>query len=402
MNYVGVDVGKGRHAAAAVDGTGKSVMPPRFFTQDAGGFASLSGALAKLGGAAAVVVGMEATGHYWKALRHALVERGYRVDVINPLVTAREASSDVRGRKTDKLDALAIANVTRKGGYSPAPAEETGAEALKALARQRRHLVARRSAAKCRLTSALDVIFPEVAKRLGDLYTPSSLAVVGAFPSARLAADAHIRTLSTLFAKASRGQLGREAAEAFRAAARQSVSLTLRNEGEEFVAVQTVEEIRALDAQIDEVERRILAESPPPVARILASIKGAGKIQPMIAAAELGDLSRFTGARMAKMAKKVLAYAGCEPRVRESGAWKGRARMSKRGSPSLRHALYLMAHTARLHTPWLNEIYKRHIAKGKHHSVALSHVVRKIVEVTCGMYKTNTLFIPPRAQATPC
>lgn len=399
MNYVGVDVGKGRHAAAAVDETGKGVMPPRFFTQDAGGFASFCGALAELGGSAAVVVGMEATGHYWKALRHALAERGYRVDVINPLVTAKEASSDVRGRKTDKLDALAIANVTHKGGYSPAPAEERGAEVLKALARQRRHLVRRRSAAKCRLRCILDVIFPEVAKRLRDLCAPSSLAIVGAFPSARLAADAHLRTLSALFAKASRGQLGREAAEAFRTAARQSVSLTLRNEGEEFVAVQTVEEIRALDVQIDEVERRMLAESPPPAARFLASIKGTGKIQPMAAAAELGDLSRFAGA---DMAKKVLAYAGSEPRVRESGAWKGRAKMSKRGSPSLRHAFYLMAHTARLHTPWLNEIYKRHIAKGKHHSVALSHVVRKIVDVMCGMYRTNTLFIPPQTQATPC
>lgn len=393
MNYVGVDVGKGRHAAAAVDETGGGVLPPRFFTQDAGGFASLCGALADLGGATAVVVGMEATGHYWKALRHALVERGYRVDVINPLVTAREASADVRGRKTDKLDALAIANVTRKGGYSPAPAEETAAESLKALTRQRRHLVGRRSAAKCRLTSTLDVIFPEAAKRLGNLYAPSSLAVLGAFPSARLAAAAHIRTLTALFAKASKGQLGREAAEAFRVAARQSISLTLRNQGEEFAALQTVEEIRALDAQIDEVERRILAESPPTVARILGSIKGTGKIQPMAAAAELGDLSRFSGA---DMAKKVLAYAGCEPRVRESGAWKGRAKMSKRGSPSLRHAFYLMAHTARLHTPWLNKIYKRHIAKGKHHNVALSHVVRKIVEVMCGMYKTNRPFSPPQ------
>lgn len=399
MIYVGVDVGKGKHAAAAVNETGQSVMPPRFFTQDAGGFASLCGALAELGGATALIVGMEATGHYWKALRHALAERRYRVDVINPLITAREASCDVRGRKTDKLDALAIANVTRKGGYSPAPAEQAGEEALKALTRQRRYLVARRSAAKCRLTSTLDVIFPEAVKTLGDLYAASSLAVVGASPSARLVAAAHIRTLSTLFAKASGGQRGREAAEAFRTAARHSVSLTLCNEGEEFVAAQTVEEIRTLDAQIGEVERRIMAEPPPPVARILASIKGAGKIQPMAAAAELGDLSRFAGA---DMAKKVLAYAGSEPRVRESGTWKGRAKMSKRGSPSLRYALYLMAHTVRLHSPCFNEIYKRHIAMGKHHNVALSHVVRKIVEVMCGMYKTNTLFVPPHAEATPC
>jgi transposase len=399
MIHVGVDIGKSKHAAAAVNDAGACGMPPRFFTQDAGGFASLFGALEDLGGAASVVVGMEATGHYWKALRHNLATRGYRVDVFNPLITAREASTDVRGRKSDKLDALAIANVTRKGGYSPAPAEHAQTETLKALTRHRNALVARRSDAKRRLIAALDVVFPEAAKTLGDLFGAASLAAVGAFPSARLAAAANIRTLTSRFAKASAGQLGREAAEAYRAAAQHSVSLTLHNEGEEFVITQIVDEIRAVSVQIDELERRILVEPQPIIASILGSIKGAGKIQPMAVAAEIGDLSRFAGT---DMAKKVLAYAGCEPRVRESGMWKGRAKMSKRGSPSLRNALYLMAGTVRLHSPCFNAIYKRHIAKGKHHSVALSHVVRKIVEVMCGMYKTKTLFVPPQAEATPC
>lgn len=399
MIHVGVDIGKSKHAAAAVNDAGACVMPPRFFTQDAGGFASLFGALEEHGGAASVVVGMEATGHYWKVLRHALVARQYRVDVINPLITSREASADVRGRKSDKLDALAIANVMRKGGYSPAPAELAATDTLKALARHRKALVARSSDAKRRLISALDVAFPEAAKTLGDLFGAASLAVVRTFPSARLGAAADIRTLASLFAKASAGQLGREAAEAYRAAARHSLSLTMSTEGEEFVIAQIVDEIRAAADQIDEVERRILAEPQPAIAGMLGSIKGAGKIQPMAVAAELGDPSRFAGP---DMAKKVLAYAGCDPRVRESGKWKGRTKMSKRGSPALRNALYLMAGTIRLHTPFFNAVYKRQVAMGKHHNVALSHVVRKIVEVMCGMYKSNSLFVPPQAEATPC
>ena len=399
MIHVGVDIGKSKHAAAAVNDAGACVMRPRFFTQDAGGFASLFGALEGQGGAASVVVGMEATGHYWKVLRHALVARQYRVDVINPLITSREASADVRGRKSDKLDALAIANVLRKGGYSPAPGELAATDTLKVLARHRKALVARGSDAKRRLISALDVAFPEAAKTLGDLFGAASLAVVRAFPSARLGAAADIRTLTSLFAKASGGQLGREAAEAYREAARHSLSLAMDTKGEEFVITQIVDEIRAAAGQIDEVERRILAEPQPIIARLLGSIKGAGKIQPMAVAAELGDPSRFAGP---DMAKKVLAYAGCDPRVRESGKWKGRAKMSKRGSPTLRNALYLLAGTIRLHTPFFNAVYKRQVARGKHHNVALSHVVRKIVEVMCGMYKTNTPFVPPQADPTPC
>ena len=399
MIYVGVDVGKSKHAAAAVNEVGACVMQPRFFTQDAGGFASLFGALEELGGSESVVVGMEATGHYWKVLRHALVARQYRVDVINPLITSREASADVRGRKSDKLDALAIANVLRKGGYSPAPAALAAMDTLKALARHRKALVERSSDAKRRLIAGLDVAFPEAAKTLGDLFGAASQAVIKAFPSARLAAAADIRRLTSLFDKASGGQLGREAAEAYREAAKRSLSLNMHTEGEEFVIAQIVDELRAAAVQIAEVERRMQAEPQPQLASLLGSIKGAGKIQPMAVAAEIGDPSRFAGA---DMAKKVLAYAGCDPRVRESGKWKGRTKMSKRGSPSLRHALYLLAGTIRLHTPAFNAVYKRQIAMGKHHNVALSHVVRKIVEVMCGMYKTNTLFVPPQTEATPC
>jgi transposase len=399
MNYVGVDIGKSKHAAAAVNDAGVCVMPPRFFTQDAGGIASLLGALEECGGPESAVVGMEATGHYWKVPRHVLAARQYRVDVINPLITSREASADVRGRKSDKLDALAIANVMRKGGYSPAPAELAATDTLKVLVRHRRALVERGSDAKLRLISALDVAFPEADKTLGDLFGAASLAVVRALPSARLAAVADIRTLTSLFAKASGRQLGREAAEAYRAAARNSLSLNMNTVGEEFVIAQIVDEIRAMAAQIAEVERRILAEPQPAIASLLRSVKGAGKIQPMVVAAEIGDPSRFAGA---DMAKKVLAYAGCDPRVRESGKWKGRTKMSKRGSPVLRHALYLMAGTIRLHTPCFNAVYKRQIAMGKHHNVALSHVVRKIVDVMCGMYKTNNPFVPPQTEVTLC
>jgi transposase len=398
MIYVGVDIGKDRHAAAAVNEAGESAMPPFYFTQDAGGFAALFGALEKLGGPGAAAVGMEATGHYWKVLRHALAGRGYRVDVINPLITSHEASADVRGRKSDKLDAVAIANVMRKGGHSPAPA--AGAtDALKTLARYRRALVARRSDAKNRLTAALDVAFPEAAETLGGLSGAAAMAAVRAFPSARLAAKADIRTVTSVFKKASGGRLGREDAKKFREAARHSLSLGMDTGGEEFVIPQTVDEIRALDSQIDRVERRMQEEPRPELAARLMSIKGAGRIQPLAIAAEIGDPARFAGAGMAG---KVLAYAGCDPRVRESGKWKGRTKMSKRGSPTLRNALYLMATTVRLHTPYFNEIYKKHADKGKHHNVALSHVIRKIVDVMCGMYKTNTDFVPPKTKVKPC
>lgn len=399
MKYVGVDIGKFKHAASAIDGSGACVMKPRFFTQDTGGLASLCGSLEQLGGPGSVIVGMEATGHYWKVARHVLVERGYRVDVINPLITSHEAAADVRGRKSDKIDSLSIASVIRKGGYNPAPIDEPDNARLKSLSRHRRELVQRRTDAKLRLTSALDVTFPEVSKALTDVFGAASLSVIKAFPSARLAAKADIRTLTSLFSKNSNNTLGREEALAYRKAAQSSLSLTMSNEGEEFVVGQIIDELLHIDAQVDAVEKRIKELPQPYVATILRSIRGAGVIQPMAIAAELGDMTRFHGK---DMAKKILAYAGCEPRIRESGKWQGKTKISKRGSRPLRNALYIMAGTIRLHSPYFNEIYKKHTAKGKHHNVAMTHVIRKIVEIMCGMYKSGSAFTLPPTEGEKC
>lgn len=399
MIYAGVDIGKTRHALAAVDEAGSVVAPPRFFTQDAAGFATALDWLQSWGGPTAVVVALEATGPYWQALRHCLQQHGYRADVINPLLCAHEVAADIRGRKTDKRDALAIAQVARRGGYSPAADPHPDTDALKSLSRQYRHLVARRTEAKLRFSSSLDLLFPEARAVFGDLYSVSALAVLERFPSARTLAEAHPRTLAALIARASNGRRDPSFASALRNAARQSVARGVRNEGEEFALIQLIREIRALQTLIDQLEERIAHCPTPPVARLLQSIKGAGQTLPCCAAAELGDLERFRGPRMAA---RILAFAGAEPRVRQSGRWVGKTKISKRGNAHLRHCLFLMAGTIRLFNPEFNAIYQRHIARGKHHTVALSHVVRKLVEVLCGMYKSGSLYQPPATAPEPC
>ena len=61
-----------------------------------------------------VLVGMEATGHYWMVLYETLVQSGYTVQVINPLVVAARRNITIRGTKTDSADALLIARLLRE------------------------------------------------------------------------------------------------------------------------------------------------------------------------------------------------------------------------------------------------------------------------------------------------
>lgn len=349
---------------------------------------------------------MEATGRYWIPLRHALAGKGYRVESVNPLITSAEIAKDVRGRKTDKADALAIAAALLRNRHNPAPDEDAAADALKSLTRHRTFLVRQRSNAKRCLHAALDVTFPEAGKVFGELFCATALAVLEAFPSARLLARANARTLTALVSKASRGRLDAGYARRVRDAARASVSVSIANEGDEAALVSLIAQIRFADAQIGRAEEKIRAMPAPKAAELLASVKGLGTLLPRVIACEIGDMGRFrrpsNGKPPRDMDKRILAFAGCEPRIRESGKWKGRTKISKRGSPALRTALWQASSMCRLHNPLFAAVYERQTARGKPHSVAIFYVARKLVEILCGMYKTGMPFSLQTAGGATC
>jgi transposase len=391
MNYIGIDIGKEKHAVSGIDDTGRSVGGAQFFAADAGGYASLTGLLRKLGPSTEVLIGMEATGHYGKLLAHRLREDNWTVRVFNPAVIAAAAKGDLRGRKTDKLDAQVIAQALRDGRRSATQIASADEEQLKMLGRQRAFLVRQRTECKNHLTALLDVLFPELAGFFKPNFSPSFLALVARFPSAVAVTAADLRTLTSLLRTASRGQLGRDDARALQQTARTSLARTRTNAGEAFAAQQTAQMIQTFNEQIERLEEQMQTCNSM-IATYLASIKGFGKVLPFVIAGEIGNLERFQGPNMTN---RVLAFAGCEPRIRESGKWKGHTKMSRRGSTTLRCALYLAANTVRLNTPAFAEIYQRHIARGKPHAVALSHVMRAIINTLCGMHKTSTLYRAP-------
>ena len=406
MITVGIDIGKERHAAAAIAASGEVLMQPRFFGQNAEGFAALLAQLGKLGKAADIRIGMEATGRYWLPLRHALAGKGYRVESVNPLITSAEIAKDVRGRKTDKADALAIAFALLRNRHNPAPAEDAAADALKSLTRHRTFLVRQRSNVKRCVHAALDVTFPEAGAALGPLFSATALAVLEAFPSARLLSGANLRTLTAIASKASRGRMAADYARSVRDAARTSVSAGITNEGDEAALVSLIEQIRFADGQIEKAEEKIRAMPAPKAAALLASVKGLGTLLPRVIASEIGDMGRFrdppSGKPPRDMDKRILAFAGCEPRLRESGKWKGRTKISKRGSPALRTALWQAASMCRLHNPLFTQVYERQVKRGKPHSVAIFYVARKLIEILCGMYKTGMPFSPQSAGGAAC
>ncbi len=104
---------------------------------------------------------MEATGHYWLVLYSYLVEQGFEVKVINPLVTDAYRNMLIRKVKNDRIDAQAVAAVLRLGEYQETSIADDETFALRQLCRFRLWQRDSCSDLKRKVIALLDQIFPE-------------------------------------------------------------------------------------------------------------------------------------------------------------------------------------------------------------------------------------------------
>jgi transposase len=376
--FVGVDIGKSFHCAAAIDARSNVLLKPIKVLASAEGFTAFEGRLRQLGDKSALLIGLEASGHYWMSLWRFLLERNWQVQVFNPVLSSTNARTHLRGRKTDADDALFIARTVRDGDFTPLKPGKEDTEQLKLVCRQRRFVSHELSNAKRRLTGLIDLSFPEFSRHFDNNHSKAAHAIFKAAPSAAAIARLSQRRLEGLLIGASRGRFGAEKAKALRESAKQSLVASRQDPALELLIRSMIAQLEFFEKQLAELDvhiQRLFSHMEHPI----KTIPGIGSITGPLIAAELGDLRRFEGRRPLHA---ILAYAGMDPRVRKSGQWSGKIKMSKRGSTALRTALYQAASMARLHEPRLGEIYNHHKQQmNKHHGVAISHVARKLLGI---------------------
>lgn len=97
---------------------------------------------------------------------------------------------------------------------------------------------------------------------------------------------------------------------------------------------------------------------------------------------EIGDIEKF------KRADSLVAYAGMDTKVIQSGAFEGtKTKLSKRGSPYLRWAYACAAGVARIHDPALKKIFEKKRNQGKPYGIALTVIVHKMLHITYAVLK---------------
>mgnify|MGYP004448552451 FL=1 len=119
----------------------------------------------------------------------------------------------------------------------------------------------------------------------------------------------------------------------------------------------------------------------------ISSVAGISDITAAGILSEIGDFSKFNNPN------QVLAYAGLEPSRSDSGTIEGaKGRMVKHGSPHLRRYLMTAAGAILRHNPILYDYYLKKRNEGKCHTVALSHVAKRLVRILFYLEKHDTDF----------
>ncbi|RLF03500.1 MAG: IS110 family transposase [Thermoprotei archaeon] len=393
MWTLGIDVAKRRHHATLLDEEGHAVFRNVSFAHSRQGLEGFLERLAATGQSPrGIRVGMEATGHYWMVLFQRLTQAGYTVCVINPLVTAARRNVTIRGTKTDAVDAFLIAKVLREENpkVSAIPAEDV--QRLRDLTRLRFECAQAAMAEKQRLAALLDLAFPEYGEHFSDIFGTASREVLAEFPTAEDLAKVDIWRLTRLLREASRGRLGRPKAERLKKAARESFALVGNTDALALEIRFVVERLNLLIEQIAQLDKR-LGQFLPEEQELLQSIPGLGLVwAPTI----LAEVLPVFHPELKDGAKKFVAAAGIDVRLHESGEAASRGNMSKRGSKYLRTAVMQAAETAVFlaKDPLFVAVYERQKARGKHHTVALSHVAHKMLHVIFSVLKNQLAYTP--------
>ena len=112
-----------------------------------------------------------------------------------------------------------------------------------------------------------------------------------------------------------------------------------------------------------------------------------GELAPVIVS-EIGDPMRFRGG------KQLVAYAGLDPKVKQSGKSLARnTSITKRGSPYLRRALFIAASVAQRYDPELKAYYEKKRAEGKHYSPATIANARHLAHRVLAVLKRGTPYV---------
>ncbi len=336
-----------------------------------------------------VVFGLEATGIYYLPLYSALKRDGHKIKLYNPIQTNGFRKMNIRKTKTDPIDAAIIADMLR---YSELPLangiQDLNLYQLRELVRIRHRLIDKRTRCKIQLIRDLDIIWPGYKTIMPTVFGKTSMMILKKYSSPSKVITKSFEEFYEQVQKASRSQIARNKAEEIYAHAGNILAIP-ELESITSIEIKTlIVQMELYDEHIQGIEIKIGHLMKITDSKIM-TIPGISEILGPIILGEIANVDRFASA------KKLIAFAGLDPVVSQSGRQENQTGpISKRGSPLLRQALFLAANVARMNDENLKRFYDKKIAEGKHHYSALNAVAAKLLRIVFWVLKNNEEYQP--------
>lgn len=402
MNAVGIDVSKGKSTVAIMQPFGKVVAEPFEVSHTDTELKNLACFLEKLPGETRIV--MEYTGNYWQPIAKVLHDSGLFVCVVNALLVYKYGNNSIRKGKTDKLDAVKIANYCLDRWMALeryVPADQIR-QTLKTCQRQYDQYIRLKVNLKNNLISLLDGTLPGLntlfksAPRDKDGHE-KWVDFAGKFWHRECVCGnsekAFTNQYRTWCAKAGYRFSQGKAASIYAHAASQVSTLPMTDAVKRLVTL-AVDQLNTIIETVSVIQHEMLKlASQLPEYPVVRQMFGVGPVLGPQLMAEIGDVRRFD------RKQSLVAFAGVDAPPCQSGSFESRNRhISKRGSPRLRKTLFQVMSIIIQHAPADNPVFQfldRKRQEGKHYYVYMTAAANKFLRIYYGTVKAYLAQLQP-------
>ena len=372
MYFVGIDISKYKHDCCIISAADQKVVSKVTIKNNKSGFDELLTIINSLSNPEDIRIGFESTAHYALNLELFLENSLLTFMEVNPvLISEYKKSKTLRRTKTDSVDCESIARWLMTVEYKPHSKGFYHAYSLKSLTRLRDKLIRQRSFYLVKITNVLDHTFPEFKPFFNERLSKTALYLLENYGSAEKMARMNSASYEKL-RSLSRGKFSPQQFLQLKELAANTVGVNNSIFDVELNSLLSL--YKSLVKEIDTIEKEInkLIEEVHPH---YMSIPGIGPLSAAVIYSEYGDISNFSNP------SQMLAFAGIEPGINDSGTESHGGRMVKRGSSQLRYTLINCCLPLIRFDMTFATYYAKKRGEGKPHRVAITHVAKKLIRV---------------------
>ncbi len=352
------------------------------------------------------VIGFEATGNYHRTLAFFLAKKGFSLRLVSSVAAARTREALYNSwDKNDPKDAQVIIHMLKTGvtQYYHDPLIHEINE-LQELSKTHFQI----SLHKVRiqhsiLTHYLPLYFPEAEKYMTNSRAQWFTHLIERYPCrAAVTKFSQEKFIDDAWSFVGRKVNKTAFLEDFYETATQTIGLPVSEDSEAIrmfrIVLREHQRLCVVRADIEKEAESFLGDNLDYIR--LKTLPGIGPILSLTILAEGGDLRRFAHHR------QFLKYCGFDLASQQSGQFRGRSKLSKRGNRRLRYAFWMAATIAiRMRENSFRDKYARYTQSDPTNAdlkrKALTAVAAKMARVAHGMIKNETNYRPFHERAVP-